>query len=93
MSGSRHVKVDISNTPIINQAALFRDKLKDRLQTLKIEIEREERDLDKFKEEKMTQTLDYNVRSVLPLISFLFLYKDDSMFFNLGKLSWNSCQS
>ena len=42
----------------------FRDKLKDRLHTLTVEIEREERDLDKFREEKMTQTLDYNVRSV-----------------------------
>ena len=52
-----------------NQSGLlyFRDKMKDRLQTLKVEIERVERDLDKFKEEKMTQTLDYNVRLVLRL--------------------------
>ena len=40
----------------------FRDKLKDRLQILNVKIDQEHRELEKFKEQKMEQTLDYNVR-------------------------------
>ena len=40
----------------------LRDNLKDRYQTLRIETEREEKELDRFREQKMEQTLDCNVR-------------------------------
>ena len=39
-----------------------RDKLRAHMEKLHVETEQEERALEKFKEQKMEQTLDYNVR-------------------------------
>ena len=41
---------------------MCRDGLKRRLEVLLNDTEKEERELEKFKELKMGQTLDYNVR-------------------------------
>ena len=41
-----------------------RDKLKNHLETLNKDIEDEDVSLEKFKEDKMKQTLEYNVRLV-----------------------------
>ena len=41
---------------------MYRDKLKAHMEKLHTETEKEERALEKFKEQKMEQTLDYNVR-------------------------------
>ena len=41
---------------------LHRDKLRSTMEKLHVETEQDERSLEKFKEQKMEQTLDYNVR-------------------------------